>query len=200
MFHDSIKRGSIKRGSSKRGSSKRAKLKHAAGIAILAVVAIALSSCSFFRKDAAVYELSEAQRPLEVPPDLDMPNTSAAMAVPAQPHSVTRSSMATTPTPALPQDASAAASNATGFIVGSPREATFDNVGTALAAIEGVTIASRAELLGVYDISYSGSNFLVRVTEVNAGSYVSAVDPRGLPATGEASLALIAALQAALTQ
>ena len=74
----------------------------------------------------------------------------------------------------------------------------FAKVGDALAAIEGVTIASRAQLLGTYDVSYEGSNFLVRVTTVDAGVYVSAVDPRGLPATGEAPAKLIAALKAAL--
>ena len=52
--------------------------------------------------------------------------------------------------------------------------------------------------LGVYDVSYQGSNFLVRVSAVDAGAYVSAVDPRGQPATGEAPSKAIAALKAAL--
>jgi hypothetical protein len=67
-----------------------------------------------------------------------------------------------------------------------------------LAATEGVTVASRAQILGTYDVSYGGANFLVRVTAVDAGVYVSAVDPRGLPASGEAPQKLIAALKAAL--
>ena len=46
--------------------------------------------------------------------------------------------------------------------------------------------------------SYRGSNFLVRVSDGQSGVYVSAVDPRGVPATGEAALALVATLKAAL--
>jgi hypothetical protein len=38
----------------------------------------------------------------------------------------------------------------------------------------------------------------VRVTKVDAGVYVSAVDPRGMPASAEAPAKLIAALKAAL--
>src|SRR3546814_6611930 len=53
--------------------------------------------------------------------------------------SVTRSSMASAPTPA------------SGFNVGGDRDATFAKVGEVLAATEGVTIASRAQVLGAYD-------------------------------------------------
>jgi hypothetical protein len=44
----------------------------------------------------------------------------------------------------------------------------------------------------------SGSDFLVRVTKVDAGVYVSAVDPRGMPASTAAATQLIASLKAAL--
>ena len=74
----------------------------------------------------------------------------------------------------------------------------FNKLGEALAAVPGVTVASKAQLLGAYDVSYEGSNFLVRVNEVDGGVYVSAVDPRGLPAAGEAPVKLIAALKTAL--
>ena len=53
-------------------------------------------------------------------------------------------------------------------------------------------------MLGTYDVSYAGSNFLVRVTKVESGVYVSAVDPRGMPATNDAATKLVAALKAAL--
>ena len=78
------------------------------------------------------------------------------------------------------------------------RDAVFARVGEALAATTGVTIASRAQLLGTYDVNYGGSDFLVRVTAVEAGVYVSAVDPRGMPASSEAATRLIAALRSAL--
>ena len=53
-------------------------------------------------------------------------------------------------------------------------------------------------MLGTYDVSYEGASFLVRVSAVDAGAYVSAVDPRGLPATGAAPTKLLAALKAKL--
>ena len=94
--------------------------------------------------------------------------------------------------------ASAATNAAGGFTVGGSRDEAFTRVGEALAGIEGVAIASRAQLLGTYDVSYEGASFLVRVSAVDAGAYVSAVDPRGLPATGAAPTKLLAALKAKL--
>ncbi|HET6396721.1 MAG TPA: hypothetical protein VFF91_07770 [Pseudoxanthomonas sp.] len=153
---------------------------------LLAITVVALlGGCSWFRKGArGDYALSEEQRPLEVPPDLTLPDTSGAMALPPA-------------TGARPAGAPPAPS-ASGFTTRGSRDEVFARVGTALEGIEGVTIASRAQLLGSYDVSYQGSNFLVRVTAVEGGAYVSAVDPRGLPATGEAAVKLVAALQAAL--
>ena len=43
-----------------------------------------------------------------------------------------------------------------------------------------------------------GANFLVRVTKVGDGAYISAVDPRGLPPVGEPPVKLINTLKAAL--
>jgi uncharacterized lipoprotein len=113
------------------------------------------------------------------------------MQAPEAPQSVTRSSMATAP-------ASQAQASASGFTVAGERDDVFNKVGSALASTEGVTIASKAQLLGSYDVNYAGSNFLVRVTKVDAGVYVSAVDPRGMPATNDAATKLIAALKTAI--
>ena len=93
---------------------------------------------------------------------------------------------------------STAPTPANGFTIVGERDAVFAKVGDALAATEGVTIASKAQLLGIYDVGYGGSDFLVRVNTVEAGIQVSAVDPRGLPASGEAAVRLIIALKAAL--
>ncbi len=159
------------------------------------VLVAATSGCSWFKKDTG-YQQPVEVRPLEVPPDLDRPGTDGAMQLPGQATgSVTRSSLG------APQTAPAAAApNAApnGFIAAGSRDQVFEKVGTALAAIEGLTIASKAQLLGAYDVSYEGANFLVRISQAEAGSYVSAVDPRGLPASGEAPLKLVAALKAAL--
>lgn len=90
------------------------------------------------------------------------------------------------------------ASANSGFTVPGERDAVFAKVGDALADIPGLTIASKAQMLGSYDVTYEGASFLVRVVKVEAGSYVSAVDPRGMPATAAAPVALIASLKGKL--
>lgn len=174
----------------------------AAVVAVLALTVFAASGCRWFRKDTG-FEQSADTRPLEVPPDLDRPNTDAALGATG---SVSRSSLPGAARPAEASSSAAAAAptaqapaaGAGGFTVQGERDAVFAKVGDALAATQGVTIASRAQLLGTYDVSYEGSSFLVRVTPVEAGVYVSAVDPRGVVASGPAATKLIAALKTAL--
>jgi hypothetical protein len=156
------------------------------GSVVLAAV-VAGSGCSWWRKSNKLYADDVASRPLEVPPELDR-----GAAVPAG-GSATASGL-----PAAQSRPADAAVGASGFTVSGSRDDAFNKVGEALAKVEGVTIASRAQLLGAFDVNYGGSNFLVRVTAVEAGAYVSAVDPRGVPATGEAPVKLIASLKAAL--
>ncbi|MBD9436367.1 hypothetical protein IB223_09710 [Pseudoxanthomonas sp. PXM03] len=149
----------------------------------LVLLVVSVAGCSWFKKGAkGDYALAPETRPLEVPPDLNLPNTSGAMQIPA-------ASQAT---------AAAAPAAAGGFTVAGTRDEAFTRVGEALAGVEGVTIASRAQLLGTYDVSYEGASFLVRVSGVEAGAYVTAVDPRGLPATSPAATKLLAALKAKL--
>lgn len=159
--------------------------------ATLIVAVVAASGCHWFRKGKDVYAQSPESRPLEVPPDLNLPNTEGAMKMPPADgaQSVTRSSL---PSPAP------SVANASGFTVPGERDAVFAKVGEALAATAGLTVASKAQILGTYDVDYEGSKFLVRVTKVDAGVYVSAVDPRGLAASGAAPTKLVAALKAAL--
>lgn len=159
-------------------------------VTVLATAVLASTGCSFFRKGTGDYVGPPETRPLEVPPDLDLPNTDAAVKLPPSDGSVSRSS--------LPSPAPAAAANATGFTVPGDRDATFAKVGELLASTSGVTVASKAQILGTYDLDYAGSKFLLRVTKVEAGSYISAVDPRGLPAPGEAPAKLITALKASM--
>lgn len=152
-------------------------------LATLAIAVLGVSGCKWFRKGNPDYALSAETRPLEVPPDLNLPNTAGAMKLPA--------------VGTAPSASQTAVASATGFNVPGTREEVFAKVGDALGGIEGLTIASKAQLLGSYDVAYEGSNFLVRVVGVEAGAYVSAVDPRGLPAAGSAPK-LIAALKAKL--
>ena len=148
----------------------------------LVLLVVSVAGCSWFKKGAkGDYALAPEARPLEVPPDLTLPNTSGAMQVP------TASQVGPTAAPA-----------AGGFNVTGSRDEAFTRVGEALAGVEGVAVASRAQLLGTYDVSYEGASFLVRVSAVEAGAYVSAVDPRGLPATSPAAVKLLAALKAKL--
>ena len=151
--------------------------------ALVLAVVLATSGCSWFHKKNKLYAADAMSRPLEVPPDLDLPRTEGAVAVPGA--SATAS-------------AAPVAGVSNGFIVAGGRDDVFAKVGDALGKIEGLSIASRAQLLGVYDVSYQGSNFLVRVSTVEAGSYVAAVDARGQPATGEAATKAIATLKSAL--
>ncbi|MET0807595.1 MAG: hypothetical protein ABWX93_02435 [Pseudoxanthomonas sp.] len=149
-------------------------------LAALAIAVLGVSGCKWFRKGNPDYAMSAETRPLEVPPDLNLPSTATAMQLPQ-----------------TGARASATPGNATGFNVAGPRDEVFAKVGVALEGIDGVNIDSRAQLLGSYDVTYEGASFLVRVVAVEAGAYVSAVDPRGLPAAGSAPK-LIAALKAKL--
>ena len=153
---------------------------------VSAVLVGVLGGCHWFKKDSELYNDDVAARPLEVPPDLDRPSIDAAMKMPP-----TASAAAATPV-------AGAGTTPLGFTVAGERDAVFAKVGDALGGIAGATIASRAQLLGTYDVDFEGAKFLIRVTKTDAGVYVSAVDPRGLPATGEAPVKLMASLKTAL--
>lgn len=152
---------------------------------VAVVLVTGLTGCSWFSKTNDLYTQSPESRPLEVPPDLDRPAADQAMALPAAPGSVTASGA---PVAAAPL----------GFNVTTDRDTTFARVGDALASVPGVRIASKAEILGTYDLDYMDAKFLVRVTRAGSGAYVSAVDPRGLPPSAEAAGKLIATLKATL--
>jgi uncharacterized lipoprotein len=161
----------------------------AAPLAALALVAF-VSGCSIFGRKDDLYTQSAESRPLEVPPDLDRPAADRAMALPASGGSVSASSATTT------TGASSAAP--IGFSAAGDRDAVFAKVGEVLGATAGVTVVNRAQILGTYDVDYMGAKFLVRVTKVGDGAYVSAVDPRGLPPTGEAPVKLVGTLKGAI--
>lgn len=152
----------------------------------ISVALLGTSGCSWFRKKD-YYSLDTDKRPLEFPPAFDAAEAERSLATTAS-GSVTRSSLA----------GSAAASSTMGFDVAGDRAAVFARVGELLSATPGLTIASRAQLLGAYDVDYQGQKFLIRISESGSGSNVSAVDARGLPAGNDAASKLIAALKASL--
>ena len=157
----------------------------------LAVVALAAGAggCRMFGKKSELYTQSTESRPLEVPPDLDRPSADRAMALPAAGGSVSASGM---------NNAGGGTAAPIGFNAAGDRDAVFAKVGEVLGATSGVAIASKAQILGTYDVDYMGAKFLVRVTKAGDGAYVSAVDPRGLPPTGEAPVKLVGVLKAAI--
>ena len=160
----------------------------AAAPLVALLLATGLSGCHWFGKQNELYSQSAESRPLEVPPDLDRPAADRAMALPGS--ATTTSSSASAP---------AASSVAPiGFTVAGERDAVYARVGEVLAGVDGLAIANKAQILGTYDVDYMGAKFLVRVTKAGDGAYVSAVDPRGLPPTGEAPVKLIGALKGAL--
>ena len=94
--------------------------------------------------------------------------------------------------------AAAPAASSTAFTVAGTREQVFGQVGAVLDSLDGLDVASRSELLGTFDVSYQGQNFLLRVAAVEGGVHVAAVDPRGVAAAGEAPRQVIAAVQKAV--
>lgn len=159
--------------------------------AIVATATLIGTTGCFKRGARGDYAMAPEVRPLEVPPDLNAPGNNPGAQVPVL------ASQAAKPAPA---QAPAAASNNAGFTIPGSKEEVFGKVGTALESVAGVKIASKAQLLGSFDVNYEGSDFLVRVVAVEAGAYISTVDPRGLPATGAAPTKLLGELKAKLAQ
>ena len=159
-------------------------------IPIIAVLLVGgLSGCKMFGKKNDLYAQSAESRPLEVPPDLDRPSADKAMSLPAAGGSVSASGM---------NNAGGSTATPVGFNASGDRDTLFTKVGEVLAATPGLTIASKAQILGTYDVDYQNAKFLVRVTKAGDGVYISAVDPRGLPPVGEPPVKLIGALKAAI--
>jgi uncharacterized lipoprotein len=144
----------------------------------LALIALLLSTagCSWWRGRSG-YENSPESRPLEIPPDLDTPATDPAMQIPAV------------------AGAPAAPVTARSFVVADAAASTWRRLGVALERIDGVTIDSRAELLSVYNVTFQGSSFLVKVAPEGEGSRISTVDAAGQDVTGGAAGLLLARLK-----
>ena len=101
-------------------------------LAVLAIAVVGVSGCKWFKKDSPEYAMSEETRPLEVPPDLNLPSTAGAMKLPP---SVSASQVVSAPV---------SAASATSFHVVGSRDDVFNRLGVALGEVEGLTIASLA--------------------------------------------------------
>jgi uncharacterized lipoprotein len=132
---------------------------------LVIAVAVALSAstgCSWFRSHNNDYARSVQNRPLEVPPDLDLPSTENALPLP--------SAEGLGGTGAAPA----------GFVIADTPENVWTRLGAALASVEGVTVTGSAQSLGSYDVAYQGQTFLLRVENTAGQSRVSAISPSGV--------------------
>jgi len=145
------------------------------GVATLALAAV--SGCSWI-KNKTHYQASKETNPLEVPPDLDRPDTSSATSLP------------------VTSGAGAQATVASDVRLSVPASEAYPKVGEILAATPGVTINGKAEALSSYDISYKGASFLLRVLDATGGSRLVALSPDGRMLTSGEAAELMAAIQA----
>jgi uncharacterized lipoprotein len=148
-----------------------------AGLVVLSV--LASTGCGWFRGRSG-YESSPESRPLEVPPDLDRPSADPSMQLPPR-----------------ADDPSAARGPVTGtsFMIADDTDSAWRRLGLALDRIEGVTIDSRAQVLAVYNVSFEGESFLVKVAADGEGSRISTVSAEGQELTTGAAGKLLALLR-----
>jgi uncharacterized lipoprotein len=146
------------------------------GVAALAI-AFASSGCSWLRSKTHYADSKEAN-PLEVPPDLDHPDTSSATAMPVV-------SSVAVPAPSAGDGRLA-----------MPAAEAYPKIGDALATIPGVVVDGRAEALSSYDVTYKGESFLIRVLDASGGSRLVALSPDGRMLNTGSAAELMAALKA----
>lgn len=148
---------------------------------------VALSGCSFFRGKDAPYLESRESRPLDVPPDLVLPSSSAALQIPA----------AAAGAPAPGETPPSAVGVATSFDISDTAENAFRRVGLALGRIDGAT-ATPVAALNSYEVGFRGESFLVRLGTRGESVRVDAISPEGTPISGGAAGELLGLLQARL--
>ena len=149
------------------------------GIASLAIV-VASSGCGWL-KNKTHYQSSKEGNPLEMPPDLDRPDTSAATSLPTA------------------ASAGVASSSAGGSRYGHlsvPVSEAFPKIGEILNSTPGVVVNGRADALSSYDVTYKGESFLLRVLDATGGSRLVALSPDGRMLTSGAAAELTAAIKA----
>ncbi|MGL6291619.1 MAG: hypothetical protein ACRC2H_13080 [Silanimonas sp.] len=154
---------------------------------LAATTVVALSGCSWFRGKEEPYLESRESRPLEVPPDLILPSSSAALQIPP----------AAAGAPAPGEAPPSALGPATSFEISDTSENAFRRVGLALARVDGAT-AMPVAALNSYEVGFKGANFLVRLTAQGETVRVDAISPEGTPITGGEAGELLGLLQSRL--
>ena len=167
---------------------------------VVGAALLSQSGCVWLRTkfaNTAVYEDSEQADPLEMPPDLDVPDTSAGVAIPdvtpnpmAQGAPVSSAAPAAVPTaPSAPMD---------GFVLADTAESAFRRIGVALGKIDGVVLGESAQAAGTHSVTFQGTPMLIRVEGSGDSARVSAVGPDGARLSGGAAGQLLALLKARL--
>ena len=162
-------------------------------IAVIGVALLTQGGCVWLRAkfaNTAVYEDSDQANPLEIPPDLDTPNTSAGIAIPdVTPNPMTQGSTATAAVPAVGGD---------GFAIADTVDSAFRRVGVALGKIDGVTLGESAEAAGTHAVTFQGTPMLIRVEAAGEGARIFAAGTDGTPLTSGPAATLLATLKARL--
>lgn len=171
------------------------------GLALVATVTVT-SGCGWFGGNKkAAYESSSESRPLELPPDLDMPQANSEMVIPQVRPGRTGNSPAPVPSapPAAGPQAAAVAGVASAgiseFTLEDQIENAFRRISLALGRTEGVNVASSSQLLGSFEVQYQGQDFLIRIQPEGSSSRVSAVAPDGRALTAGPATELLAQLK-----
>jgi hypothetical protein len=147
--------------------------------ATVVVALAATSGCHWFRHDhTPKYAKSPENRPLEVPPDMNLPDTQAAL-----------------PLPAANAVGTAAEAPISGLLLSVSAVDAYPRIAKALEAIPGVVINGRSEGLGSFDVTYQGESFLVRVQDSAGGSRILALSADGRILDSGAAAALMEAIK-----
>ena len=144
-----------------------------ATILTVASVMVLGSGCAWFKSRGNGY--AQNPRPLEVPPDLVAAGTASAGGTGATAQAALQ-----------------------GFQGAGTRAEVFARIGTALAGMQGVSVTSRAEALGLYELAINGAPVLLRITDQDGQSNVTAVDPRGQSSSAAAIEAFLNSLRTRL--
>jgi len=159
-------------------------------IGVVALAMLSQAGCAWTRNKLGMdarYQDSTQNQPLEVPPGLDLPNTTGAVIVPDM---APGSGGATAQAPGV--------AGISSFTLADSADSAWRRIGLALGNIEGVTINDRAQLLNSYAVTYRGASLLIRAQEVSGETRVVALGADGQPITSGAGAQLLALLKARL--
>lgn len=168
-------------------------------IGAIAVALLSQGGCAWTRSKLgmdAKYEDSVQNRPLEVPPGLDLPSTAGAVIVP----DVTANQNTAAPAAGVPSSATSgvAVAGVEAFTMDDTVDSAWRRLGLALGKIDGVTMGAQAQLLNSYEVTYQGTVMLIRAEAVGEQTRVVALGANGQPLTSGPGPQLLALLKARL--